>query len=243
MILGLMVMPCMAWAQISIEAFNNKRIPTFADCQKMADAKVSAQEKIMLQLSFFPRRPYCSLIGREIKVHHIFNSGTSLQRLRLVISNKNVYELDKDSLLLALMPDKDRIPKDKALSLATKMIGTIIDAVMGGGNPAHIALLLGNATSLTMNVGDNAIAIKNELDRMRAHHELALNDVVMPDMINGLIQSRIAITPDGVLPPELKGVPPAPATFLQKFIGAVQRFITMLRGFGASPESLLEHEI
>jgi hypothetical protein len=144
-----------------------------------------------MELSFFPRRPICEIISRPYGAYNLFHPGQKKVRLHFIVSGKNIYEPDLASLLTALAPDRDNIPKDKTMAMAGQIVGAFFAAASGNvSNPHSMMAALANMGEVTGALGNNAAAIKAEAASLRIRHSLRAEELVLPKWLDTLAEGR-----------------------------------------------------
>lgn len=209
-------------APLPLKAEEERRLPTWQECRLLADEKTPAKDKMLLQLSFFPRLPWCEINTRPFKVHHVFSAGFSEARLKLIISEKNVYEIAPDSLMAALMPDRNAASGTQAAQLAGQIFGLVMGAMNAAVDPIQMTLLIGKMGTLAGSVGANAALIQKEIAGLRQRHHFAETDIVVPSWVAHVAGGKSiknALEGQGNAPPK---------NFVEKFFRALGKFLRLL---------------
>lgn len=207
---------------LSLAAEEERRLPTREECRLLADEKTPAKDKMLLQLSFFPRLPWCEINTRPFKVHNVFSAGLSEARLKLFISDKNVYEIAPDSLMAALMPDRNAASGTQAAQLAGQIFGLVMGAMNAAVDPIQMTLLIGKMGTLAGSVGANAALIQKEVAALRHRHNFTENDIVIPSWVAHVAGGKSiknALEGQGTAPPK---------NFVEKFFRALGKFLRLL---------------
>jgi hypothetical protein len=176
---------------LPLPAAEEKRMPTYAECQTLMNPDTKVQDRVLLELSFFPRRPVCEIISRPFPANNLFHPGRQNVRLRFTVTRNNIYEPDLASLLTALAPDRENIPKDKAMAMAGNVVGALFSAASGDiSNPQPMLNTLAGMGEIAGALGNNAATVKAEAASLRLRHSLLETDLVAPKWLDTLAQGR-----------------------------------------------------
>jgi hypothetical protein len=188
---------------------DGRRLPTYAECQKLADPKVPVREKIFFKLSFFPHKALCEVVSNPFMINNVFNRGETRTRLRFLMGKDNRFYLDPLTLANALLPDRDYIPRDKArnmlqqtaTSMVTVMAGTTID-------PEQLLALAMHLGRFAGDVGRNAEVVEGVAMLMRRQHNLNVVEAPIPAWL-GQLKKLADVAPNTALGESLGDLPDA----------------------------------
>jgi hypothetical protein len=222
---------------------NPPHLPTYAQCQTIESEKTPLKEKIFLELSFFPHKPICTLLSEPFMAHNVFNPGKTRLRLKLVMGKEDMLEIDRESLIYALLPDKDHIPRDRAHEL-TRTAAALISGMSGDAgsltgmangriDPMNLIPLALKLGSFAGDIGRNAEIVEGMLELMRRKHGLGPEEAVCPSWLPGL-KTLAGHAEANLAPAHLrghdKGMQPdtSPLGVLQVFLSKLQKLFGQL---------------
>lgn len=232
------------FAAAAEEEDNPRRLPSYEQCRIIEDEKTPLKEKLLLQLSFFPHKPVCTLMSEPFMAHNVFNKGKTRVRLKLAMGKENYLEIERGSLIRALLPDKDHIPKDRAHEVA-KTAAALVSGMGGDAGGLAIGVTSGQIDPMSLlpmalrlgtfagDVGRNAELVEAILELMRRKHGLGPEEAVCPSWLPGL-KSLAGNAGNNLIPPHLRAreetsqVNTSPLGAIQNLFKHLQKFFGQL---------------
>lgn len=215
-----------AWPAAAQEA--QPRMPTFSQCQRLANPKTNAQEKAQLTQHFKTNNLYCSMSSAPFSVQHVFGSGQSKSQLRLVMGSGNKYVMDGKSLLDVLLPDRAAIPPAQMIMLAGQIIGMLGDAFSSNMDASTLSHVSGRVGAYTGIVGVNARAALQQLATLRLQARLNEDDVEPSFWLTRF--SRLS--PPSPAQTQNAAAPHVGPAWMQKLMGAGKHLMGTFQGGG-----------
>lgn len=199
--------------------------PSFEQCQKLASAKTSAQEKAELTKTFKTNGLFCSMLTAPFQVQHVFGAGSRTAQLRLQMGPSNRYGVDGKSLLDILLPDRAEMPIAQMMLLAGQLVSLLGDMFNANVDPMTVKHVSGKVGALASMVGINARAALMQIDALRG--QMRLDEKAIDD---SFWLGKLAHIP--LADPAQRAqaaVPPAHPGWMQKLLGAGQNILGTLQ--------------
>ncbi len=216
-----LIVLCLLLGFHTAHAAQEPRIPTFSQCQSLANAKTSAQEKTRLTQLFKANNFYCSMSSAPFAVRHVFSAGQSKSQLRLIMGPHNKYIVDDKCLPDILIPDHTAIPPAQMIMLAGQLIGMLGDIFSSNFDPNTMSQVSGQAGALAGILGINARLALQQTAILRTQTRLNEKDIEPSFWLDRL--SRIPAPAQNSIPLAAKGS--TRPEWMQKLLGAGQHIM------------------
>lgn len=205
------------YACASVTPTDNVAHTRYADCETLSSPVVHNVVKLKILSSYLPGRPICSLKTPYYTVNQVFFSGTRQVQIVLQLNREHRYALDGKGLMLALLPDKDRLEAGEANGALLQFAGMLNDMSSGNIDVQRLISLMRSSGAAAGYVAENAAALKAQLLSLPDNYEIPPSSVLIPVWLDTLAS--------------LKGLKPATDTRLAPAAPAPS--------YGATPSSLL----
>lgn len=222
----------------SLWAGEGRAVPTYEECRRLADPKTSTKDKVLLQLSFFPRTPWCEINTRPFFVLPLFSQGIMEARLKLVVTPRDAYEIDPSSLMAALLPDRSKASGTRAAQSAAQTFSMIAGAMNATVDPVQFTFMLAQMGALAGTLGANAAHVEEEIAALRTRHHFPEEAILVPSWLHQLAEGKsIKHALEG-----REDMRP-PKTFAEKFFRALGKWLRLLGLGKGSMESDMLHDV
>jgi hypothetical protein len=175
----------------------------FSDCTALMSPDVHNVIKLKVLSAYLPGRPLCRLKTDFFTVDNIFQPGTSQVQMVLPLHASNQYHMDGMTLLIALVPDKDRIPPGAASASAMQALAAISDISTGNIDIPRILALLRQSGEVAGLMAANAETLKHQLQLLPRQNGIPASAVPVPPWLDAFIAFK-------VLKPKAQARTPAP---------------------------------
>lgn len=205
------------YACASVTPTDNIAHTRYADCETLTSPVVHNMVKLKIFSSYLPGRPICTLKTPYYTANQVFFSGTRQIQLVLRLNREHRYALDGKGLMLALLPDKDRLEAGEANASLLQFAGMLNDISSGTIDAQRLIGLMRSSGAAAGYIAENAAALKAQLLNLPNTYEIPPSSVLIPGWLDALAN--------------LKGLKPAADTRLVPAAPALS--------YSATPASLL----
>lgn len=162
-------------------------LPSYADCVRLLSPSVNNLEKLKITSRYFPYRPLCRIKTGYFTVSNVLQKGTSDVELVLSLNRYNMYELDVQQLLNALMPDRESAAALHASAALIDTAQALDDIGNGSIDISRLMQFLSKSGGLSSYVGENAEIVKARLLRLQDDYVLPPEKVLVPGWLDVLV--------------------------------------------------------